>query len=55
MGIEQEGGDAERQDGKPEIDQMGNPYRHGGVQQEEQVPHTHVDTRTSETRVKNTE
>ena len=55
MGIEQEGRNAERQDGKPEIYQMGNPYGHGGVQQDEQVPHAHVDTWASEPRVKNTE
>ena len=55
MGVEQERRDAQRQDGRPEVDQVGNPDRHGGIQQQEQVSHAHVDTRTGETGVKDAE
>ena len=55
MGVEHEWRDAQREDGSPEVDQMGHPKRHCGVKQQQQVPHAHVDTRTSEPRVQNAE
>lgn len=52
MGVEEEGRDAETDDGDPEVDDVGNPDAHGDVEQQHQRPHTEVDRRSSETRAK---
>lgn len=55
MRIEHERRHAKRQDREPEVDQMGNPYGHGGVEQEQNIPHAHVDTRTSKSGIEDAE
>ena len=30
---------------------MGNPHRHGGIEQNEKIPHAHVYARTSKSRI----
>jgi hypothetical protein len=34
---------------------MRNPYRHGGIEQDEKIPHAHVYTRTSKSRIEDAE
>jgi len=46
--VEKEWRDAKRQDRKPEVDQMGDEERHGGVEQEEEVAHAHINARSRE-------
>lgn len=55
MGVEHERRDTKRKDGQPEVDQVGSPYGDGRVEQEEQITHAHVDTRPSESGVKDRE
>lgn len=53
MRVEEEGGNAEGKDGEPEVDEVRNPDGHGGIEEEEEVPHAHVDTGAGEPRVQN--
>ena len=45
MRVKNERSDAERENRKPEVDEVGNPYRQRGVEQKEEVAHAHVDAR----------
>lgn len=43
VGVEQEGGNAKRKYREPEVDEVRCPDGHGRVQEEQEVPHSHVD------------
>jgi hypothetical protein len=45
--IENEGSDAERQNGEPEVNQIWDIDRHCSIEEKEEVPHAHIDTGTS--------
>ena len=34
---------------------MGNPHRHGGIEQDEKIPHAHVYARTSKSGIEDAE
>lgn len=55
MRIEHEWRDDKGQDREPEVDQMRNPDRHGGIEQEEKVAHAHIDTRSGKSGIKDGE
>jgi hypothetical protein len=55
MRVEQEWSDAEGQDGEPEIDEVGDPNRHGSIEKKQKVSHAHVDARPSKSGVQDTE
>ena len=53
MRVEHEGCDAKGQHREPEVKQVGRPDGHGGIEEQEEVPHAHVNARTGETGVEN--
>lgn len=55
MRIEEEGSDTEGHNRDPEVNKMREPDRQSNVEQEQQRPHTEVDTGSSESGVENGE
>ena len=55
MRVEDEGGDAECEDGDPEVDEMRDPDGQGDVQEHEQRPHAEVNAGPGEPRVEDAE
>ena len=55
MRVEDEGCNAKRHDGEPEVDEERSPNSHCGVKEDEDKPHAHIDARTGEARIKNGE
>lgn len=55
MRIEQERCNAERKDREPEVDEVRRPKGHGRVEQQQEVTHTHVDTRACKSGVQDGE
>lgn len=55
MRVEHERRNTQRQHGEPEVDKVWRPDSHRGIKQEEDVPHSHVDARTSEAGIENGE
>lgn len=49
MGVEEEWRDAEREDREPEVDEVRDPDRKRDVEQQEKIPHAHVDARPRKT------
>ncbi len=47
--------DTQRQDGNPEVDEMGNPYSNRRIKQHDQSTHSHIDAGPSKSRVENGE
>ena len=55
MRVEHERCDAQGEDGEPEVQEVGRPDSHGGVEQQQEVTHTHVDAGSGETGVEDGE
>ena len=53
--VEDERRDAQRQYRDPEVDEEERPDGHGGVEEQKQVTHTHMDAGSSETGVEDSE
>ena len=53
MGIEEEGSNAQGQNGNPEVDEMGNPNGEGDVQQHDQGSHSEINAGPGESRIEN--
>lgn len=53
--VEDKWRNTERQDREPEVNQEGSPDGHGGIQEQEEIPHTHVDTWSGKTGVQDGE
>ena len=55
MRVEEEGRDAQGQHREPEVDEVGRPDGHGGIEEHQDVTHAHVDTGAGEPRVEDGE
>lgn len=55
MRVEEERRDTKREDREPEVDEVWYPDGKRGVEEQEEIPHSHVDARPRETRVQDTE
>ena len=55
MRVENEWRDAKGEDREPEVQEEGRPDGHGGVEEEQKVPHAHVDAGSSKARVEDRE
>lgn len=53
--VEEERRDTKREDREPEVDEVWYPDGKRGVEEQEEIPHSHVDARPRETRVQDTE
>jgi len=53
--VEHEGGNAQCENGDPEVNEMGHPDGQGDEKEHQQRPHAKIDTGSSETRVENAE